>query len=998
MDVIKAVETYITKMVSVPSAMKVFLLDSHTTPIVSLASTQSTLLSHQVYLTDRIDNKKRDRMPHMKCVCFLRNSEESLGAVEAELKEPKYGEYYLYFSNVLSKIAIERLADADEYEVVKEVQEYFADYAPLLPSLFSLNYMSSSKSPLYGSSPNVWDPTALDRHVQGLVALLLSLKKKPIIRYERMSGMAKKLATEIQHRMSAETQLFDFRLTQVPPLLLIVDRRNDPVTPMLSQWTYQAMVHELFGIINGRVDMSRVPDIRPELAEITLTTSTDPFFQANHLATFGDLGQTLKSYVQSYQARSLAQQPSTINSISDMKRFVEEYPEFRKLGGNVSKHVALVGELSRLVGRDKLLELGEVEQGLATSSGADLKSVQAFIADSTVSPRNKLRLVILYALRYQKQRQADIANLINLALQNGVQREDAKLVYALLNVAGADQRQDDLYSTESLLAIGRSALKGLKGVENVYMQHTPHLSQTLEHLFKGRLKEASYPFLESPGPNASLQRPQDVIIFMIGGTTYAETRAVSLFNQDASQNGASGARLLLGGSCVHNSSSFLEMIRSAAANFPQSVYDPPPESASNAPALNLNLGGVNVSLGGPGVLTSGIGIVTLLSAAIILAFTMMEFIDYRRTIIDTSVVVDRSRGERLTVHFNVTFPRVPCYLLSLDVMDISGEVQRDISHHVIKTRLNADGSFVPNSAIAEMRNEIDKLNEQRSAGYCGSCYGGTPPEGGCCNTCDQVRQAYVARGWSFGNPGAIEQCVEEHWSERLQEQSSEGCNINGRVRINKVAGNIQLSPGRSFQAAASNIYELVPYLKEDGNRHDFSHTIHRLQFSTDDEYNPGKAAVSKRLREQLNIAQNPLDGHIARTSKAQWMFQYFLKVVSTQFVALDGRKTQSHQYSVTQFERDLSTGHGGQTAEGVQVQHGGAGVPGAFFNFEISPIEVRHIETRQSFAHFLTSTCAIVGGVLTVASIVDGVLFATQRSFKKTGVANGNGHTSGKLM
>lgn len=56
-----------------------------------------------------------------------------------------------------------------------------------------------------------------------------------------------------------------------------------------------------------------------------------------------------------------------------MKRFVEEYPEFRKLGGNVSKHVALVGELSRLVDRDKLLEIGEVEQGLATGSGADLR-------------------------------------------------------------------------------------------------------------------------------------------------------------------------------------------------------------------------------------------------------------------------------------------------------------------------------------------------------------------------------------------------------------------------------------------------------------------------------------------------------------------------------------------------------------------------------------------------------------------------------------------------
>lgn len=34
---------------------------------------------------------------------------------------------------------------------------------------------------------------------------------------------------------------------------LYEDRRNDPLTPLLSQWTYQAMVHELIGITNGRV-------------------------------------------------------------------------------------------------------------------------------------------------------------------------------------------------------------------------------------------------------------------------------------------------------------------------------------------------------------------------------------------------------------------------------------------------------------------------------------------------------------------------------------------------------------------------------------------------------------------------------------------------------------------------------------------------------------------------------------------------------------------------
>lgn len=41
------------------------------------------------------------------------------------------------------------------------------------------------------------------------------------------------------------------------------------------------------------------------------------------------------------------------------------------------------------------------------------------------------------------------------------------------------------------------------------------------------------------------------------------------------------------------------MMKAAALNFPATVYDPPPESATTAPILNLNLGGVNVSLGGP---------------------------------------------------------------------------------------------------------------------------------------------------------------------------------------------------------------------------------------------------------------------------------------------------------------------------------------------------------------------------------------------------------------
>ena len=122
--------------------------------------------------------------------------------------------------------------------------------------------------------------------------------------------------------------------------------------------------------------------------------------------------------------------------------------------------------------------------------------------------------------------------------------------------------------------------------------------------------------------------------------------------------------------------------------------------------------------------------------------------------------------------------------------------------------------------------------------------------------------------------------MHEGWAEKLKEQASEGCNVSGRLRVNKVVGNINFSPGRSFRSS----HDLVPYLRDDGNRHDFSHTIHSFAFegidficrfswfliSTlgDDDYNLWKAAAGKAMRNKLGLSANPLDnvaGNVCHT-------------------------------------------------------------------------------------------------------------------------------------
>jgi hypothetical protein len=50
----------------------------------------------------------------------------------------------------------------------------------------------------------------------------------------------------------------------------------------------------------------------------------------------------------------------------------------------------------------------------------------------------------------------------------------------------------------------------------------------------------------------------------------------------------------------------------------------------------------------------------------------------------------------------------------------------------------------------------------------------------------------------------------------------------------------------------------------------------------------------------------------------------------------------------------------------------GRGLPGVYFNYEVSPIQAHFEEKRGKHLSFITSVCAIVGGVFTVMGLVDG--------------------------
>ncbi|KAM5562436.1 vacuolar protein sorting-associated protein 45 [Rosa sericea] len=557
MVLVSAVRDYISRMLQDISGMKVLILDSHTVSIVSVAYSQSELLKKEVFLVELMDtiSKSREPMSHLKAIYFVAPTSENIQYLRRHLATPRFGEYHLFFSNILKDTQIHILADSDEHEVVQQVQEFYADFVAIDPYHFTLNMPSNHVYML----PAVVDHSNLqrfcDRVVDGIASIFLALKRRPVIRYQRTSDIAKRIAQETAKLMyQQESGLFDFRRTEISPLLLVIDRRDDPVTPLLNQWTYQAMVHELIGIQDNKVDLKSIGKFPKDQQEVVLSSEQDGFFKKNMYENFGDIGMNIKQLVDEFQHISKSNQ--NIQTIEDMAKFVDSYPEYRKMHGNVSKHVSLVTEMSKLVEERKLMLVSQTEQELACNGGqmAAFEAVTNLLNNESVADIDRLRLVMLYALRYEKESPVQLMQLFN-KLSSKIAKYKPGLVQFLLKQAGVDKRTGDLFGNRDFLNIARNMARGIKGVENVYTQHQPLLSQTMESITKGRLRDVDYPFV---GNHFQQGRPQEVIIFIVGGTTYEESRAVALQNATNS-----GIRFILGGSVVLNSKRFLKDLEEA---------------------------------------------------------------------------------------------------------------------------------------------------------------------------------------------------------------------------------------------------------------------------------------------------------------------------------------------------------------------------------------------------------------------------------------------------
>jgi syntaxin-binding protein 1 len=428
---------------------------------ISAAVGMYDIMERKVTLVESLE-KARAPFPDMGAIYILAPVKESVDRLLADFASKGkvlYGpNIFVYFlgtipEQVLSKIKgckqlIKRLKALSEINVnflAKEERAFMLD----MRDSFSSFYLRKGPAPIELEI------------AEKLVTVCATLNEYPYIRYKQSSGICSSLSSLFHLKMdefvaanpkwwyhgsgkSAKKNAERERST-----LLLLDRADDCLTPLMHDFTYQAMVKDLLKMQGDQITIQAEKADDPENTESkdVLLNEKDKIwveFRGKHIAQVievlsGRIQEVVNSSTGSAFSKKKNSDGSTM-SLSQMASALKELPEYREVMSKLAQHMHIAHECMDKFNRDALLDLSDIEQTLASGKDEDGRSVKLSEVISRVetalvrmsSPVARLRMVLLATVS-----------------QNGLSPSDRDRI-----LRAAQLSRDDLLTMNSLEQMG----------------------------------------------------------------------------------------------------------------------------------------------------------------------------------------------------------------------------------------------------------------------------------------------------------------------------------------------------------------------------------------------------------------------------------------------------------------------------------------------------------------------------------------------------------------
>ncbi|CAO3622659.1 unnamed protein product [Cunninghamella blakesleeana] len=419
---------------------KILIVDSKSREILNASCKMYDILEENVI----IENIEKPRQPYptLDAIYFLTPCRESILRLIDDFsayKEPLYNAAHIYFTSGLDDDLFadlnKRLKSSGASEYIHGLKEMYVDYKVLESSVFTVEPVTSFFS-VFGTDSRAYPEAILRQTARQLLSLCVTLGEDPIIRYQAppendgtnpplpYESASKTLALSLQREVDRFCQLNpNFPPQKQPPepraTILIVDRTIDQNTPLLHEFTYQAMINDLLPVqptengtgISYSYDFTQA-DGSMGTKEVILDEDDHIYKSIRHLhiAECTDkLIEDFNKFLSENKSATRESDPNapkdTAKSLKDMKEMLTNLPQFQDLKAKYSAHLSIAQECMSCFEKHKLSSIGNLEQNISTGETPDGELPKTIVLDMVpllddpyISAADKTRLLMLYII------------------------------------------------------------------------------------------------------------------------------------------------------------------------------------------------------------------------------------------------------------------------------------------------------------------------------------------------------------------------------------------------------------------------------------------------------------------------------------------------------------------------------------------------------------------------------------------------------------------------
>ncbi|KAK9716461.1 hypothetical protein RND81_06G235100 [Saponaria officinalis] len=503
------------------STWKVLIMDRITVKIMSHACKMADITDAGVSLVEDI-YKRRQPLPTMDAVYFIQPIKENVVMFLSDMagKKALYKTAFVFFSSALSKELLNDIkSDVTLRGRVKILVEMNLEYFAIDRQGFVTDNERALEE-LFGDDENSRKAdVCLNLMASRIATVFASMREFPFVRCRAAQSLnpntmttyrdliPTKLASLIWNYLTKyKTSIQNFPQTETCDLL-IVDRSIDQIAPIIHEWTYGAMCHDLLNL-DGNKYVHEVPSKTggpPEKKEVLLEEHDPIWFELRHLH-IADASERLHEKMTNFISKNKAAQIQNSSresgelSTRELQRMVQALPQYSEQIDKLSLHVEIAGKINRMIREQGLKDVGQLEQDLVFGD-AGTKEVENFLrTHEDVSRENKLRLLMVYAAVYAEKFESKGSALMKLA---NLSPDDMN---AVNNMSFLGTPSETKKSSMGILKFDNkkkhAVRKERKGEETSWQlsRFYPMIEELIEKLVKGSLPKDEYPCLNDPSP------------------------------------------------------------------------------------------------------------------------------------------------------------------------------------------------------------------------------------------------------------------------------------------------------------------------------------------------------------------------------------------------------------------------------------------------------------------------------------------------------------------